>query len=84
MSKKTEVVKPDVRNVLTGLINNASETPMQRVAPIKGGQAEEDTFHINAKIPQSYERRIKQFCLDKNMTIKQFLITSIDNMLDGR
>lgn len=82
--------KPNVKDQLKGLIKTAPPTPVQEVKPVtpkkqksnkKRLVKDDDEFHINARIPMSYERIIKRYCLDHDINIRTFLIEAIDAKL---
>lgn len=70
----------DKKNKLKGLIKTNPATPIQEVKPVKAEK--EPEFHINARIPINYEDRIKRYCLDHKLTIRQFVLNAIDKELN--
>jgi NRPS condensation-like uncharacterized protein len=72
--------KPNIKDSLKGLIKTTPETPIQEIKPVKG--KEREGFHINAWIPEEYEKPIKRYCVEHDITIREFIIQAVDKKLN--
>lgn len=70
--------KPNIKDQLKGLIKIVPDTPIQEIKKTTSREG----FHINAWIPEEYEKPIKRYCVEHDITIREFIIEAVDKKLN--
>ena len=80
---KKQIEKPDIIGSLAGIANKVT-TPVQEVMPIKKEKlVEEKGFHINAWLPVEYKKKVKAYCAEHDISIKEFVYRAVNQLLEN-
>lgn len=70
----------DKKKALSNLVTKAVTAPVQEIKPVKG-KSERVGFHLNCWLPEEFEKPIKRYCVEYDITIREFMIQIINEKL---